>query len=95
MVAQSDQALRRQDLPPFQAGIAADSWLVMSGHLNVTALDPGKPASFSSKVLIDLLRKDLGFHGVVVTDALNMAGAKRARRNRWRSRRYWPATTSC
>jgi beta-N-acetylhexosaminidase len=49
----------------------------MSGHLDVRALDPGTPASFSSKVLIDLLRTKLGFQGVVITDALNMAPAER------------------
>jgi beta-N-acetylhexosaminidase len=47
----------------------------MSGHLDVAAIDKGVPASFSSKVLGQLLRGQLGFGGVVVTDALNMAPA--------------------
>jgi len=64
------------DLPPFQSGIAAGAQIVMSGHLDVQAIDPGVPASFSAKVLIDLLRKQLGFPGVVITDALNMKPAE-------------------
>lgn len=74
---QGRTAIERGDLPPFGAGIDAGAWLVMSGHLDVRALDPGVPASFSRKVLVDLLRGRLKFGGVVVTDALNMAPAKR------------------
>ncbi|GAA1791825.1 glycoside hydrolase family 3 protein [Luedemannella flava] len=77
VLKQSRADLGAADLPPFQAGIDAGSWLVMSGHLDVRAIDPGVPASFSSKVLVDLLRKQLGFTGAVVTDALNMAPAQR------------------
>jgi beta-N-acetylhexosaminidase len=65
------------DLPPFSAGIAAGAKLVMSGHLDVRAIDPGTPATFSRKVLTDVLRGQLGFKGVVVTDGMNMAPAER------------------
>jgi beta-N-acetylhexosaminidase len=47
----------------------------MSGHLDMRAIDPGTPASFSRKVLVDLLRDQMRFTGVVVTDALNMQPA--------------------
>jgi beta-N-acetylhexosaminidase len=77
VLKQSLDDLQKTDLAPFTAGIGAGAKLVMSGHLDVRAIDPGVPASFSSKVLIDLLRKKLGFQGVVVTDALNMAPAQR------------------
>jgi beta-N-acetylhexosaminidase len=77
VLAQSRSALDSGDLPPFAAGIAAGAQLVMSGHLDVRSIDPGVPASFSSKVLVDLLRKQMGFRGVVVTDALNMAPAQK------------------
>jgi beta-N-acetylhexosaminidase len=77
VLAQSRASLEANDLPPFTAGIAAGSMLVMSGHLDVRSIDPGVPSSFSSKVLIDLLRTKMGFKGVVVTDAMNMAPAKR------------------
>jgi len=75
VLGQSLADLTGADLPPFQAGIGAGSWLVMSGHLDVAAVEKGVPASFSSKVLGPLLRGQLGFGGVVVTDALNMAPA--------------------
>jgi beta-N-acetylhexosaminidase len=77
VLSQDRAALESGDLPPFQAGTRAGAELVMSGHLDVRAIDPGVPASFSSKVLVDLLRGQLGFDGVVVSDALNMAPAKR------------------
>lgn len=64
-------------LPPFAAGVKAGAGLVMSGHLDVRALDPGTAATFSHKILTDLLRGRLGFTGVVVTDAMNMAPAKK------------------
>jgi beta-N-acetylhexosaminidase len=75
VLQQSLPDLRAGDLAPFQDGIDAGVQLVMSGHLDVRAIDPGVPASFSSKVLVDVLRGELGFTGVVVTDALNMAPA--------------------
>jgi len=75
VLPQSRPDLEATDLAPFRAGIAAGAQLVMSGHLDVAAIDPGTPASFSPKV-IDLLRTELGFDGVVVTDALDMEPAQ-------------------
>jgi beta-N-acetylhexosaminidase len=72
----SRAALEAGPLPPFAAGIKAGAGLVMSGHLDVRAVDPGTAATFSRKVLTDLLRDRLGFTGVVVTDAMNMAPAR-------------------
>ncbi|MBX6750819.1 MAG: glycoside hydrolase family 3 [Micromonosporaceae bacterium] len=77
VLTQSREELEARDLAPFRAGIAAGAQLVMVGHLDVRSIDPGVPATFSSKVLVDLLRGELGFTGVVVSDALNMAGATR------------------
>ena len=74
---QTQQELTDVDLPPFTAGIQAGARLVMSGHLDVRSIDPGVPATFSSKILEGVLRGKLNFQGVVVTDALNMAPAKR------------------
>jgi beta-N-acetylhexosaminidase len=76
-LTQSASALQSGDLPPFIAAKDAGVGLVMSGHLDVRSIDPGVPASFSSKVLIDLLRTKLGYTGVVVTDALNMEPAEK------------------
>jgi beta-N-acetylhexosaminidase len=75
-LTQDRDALDAGDLPPFRAGIAAGAGLVMSGHLDVQAIDPGTPATFSHKVLTDLLRGELGFTAVVVSDGMNMAPAK-------------------
>ena len=72
VLAQSADSLRANDLPPFKAGIDAGAWLVMSGHLDVRSMDPGVPASLSHKLLTDVLRGEMGFTGVVASDALNM-----------------------
>jgi beta-N-acetylhexosaminidase len=74
--------LDRIDLPPFRAAIAAGVDAIMTGHLVVPALDPGDPAagvpappaSFSRPILTGLLREELGFDGVIVTDSLDMGG---------------------
>ena len=60
------------ELPPFKAAIAADVASVMTAHLQLPALDATRPATLSAAVLTDLLRRDLGFAGLVVTDALVM-----------------------
>jgi beta-N-acetylhexosaminidase len=58
------------DLEPFRAAIAADVPLVMASHALYPALDPDYIASQSPVVLGDLLRDELGFEGVVITDSL-------------------------
>ncbi|MGA8114060.1 MAG: glycoside hydrolase family 3 N-terminal domain-containing protein [Actinocatenispora sp.] len=73
VLRQSRQNLDANDLRPFRSAIDADSWMVMAGHLDVRALDPGVPATLSHTVLHDVLRDQLHFKGVVVSDALNMA----------------------
>ncbi|HEX8629746.1 MAG TPA: glycoside hydrolase family 3 N-terminal domain-containing protein, partial [Catenuloplanes sp.] len=67
--------LRRRDLPPFAAAFAAGARSVMTAHIRVPALTGDAPATFSRAALEDLLRRELGFTGVVVTDALEMRGA--------------------
>ena len=62
------------DLPPFEAAVDAGVPMVMVGHLMYPAIDPEGPASLSGDA-ISMLREDLGFDGVVVTDDLAMAGA--------------------
>jgi len=70
------ERLDRLELVPFRAAIAAGVGSIMTGHLNVPALepDPNTPATLSSRVLTDLLRKQLAFEGLVVTDAMDMGG---------------------
>ncbi len=60
------------ELPPFEAAIAAGVDSIMSAHLLVPALDPQRPATLSPKILTGMLRQDLGFGGIIVTDALVM-----------------------
>ena len=64
------------ELPPFRQAIAAGVDSVMVAHVTVPALDadPNHVATISSAVVSDLLEKQLGFKGLVVTDALDMAG---------------------
>ena len=66
------QRLEAVELQPFRAAIAADVAAVMTAHLQLPALDAERPATLSAAVLTQLLRGDLGFGGLVVTDALVM-----------------------
>ncbi len=66
--------LRESDLVPFVAGVSKGVPSVMVAHLDVRAVDRGTPSSLSRPVVTGLLRRDLGFEGLVVTDALNMGG---------------------
>ncbi|WP_371778226.1 glycoside hydrolase family 3 protein [Streptosporangium subroseum] len=64
--------LRERDLPPFRAAVNAGVRAVMCGHLLVPALDPDNPATLSRKIMTGLLREELGFEGMLVTDAIEM-----------------------
>jgi beta-glucosidase len=68
----SRQRLEAIELPPFRQAIAAGVASVMTAHLLLPKLDPDRPATLSERVLTQLLRQDLGFDGLVVTDALVM-----------------------
>jgi len=65
------EELLRRDLVPFRAAVEAGAPAVMVAHLDVRAVDSGVPSSLSPEV-VGLLREDLGFDGLVVTDALDM-----------------------
>ena len=71
--------LRERDLVPFRQLVAAGVPAVMTAHIVVEALDPAAPATLSRPVLTGLLREELGFAGIVVTDALNMAAVSDGR----------------
>lgn len=67
--------LERIELVPFRAAIAAEVDSVMTAHVAVPALDaPDVPATLSPAILTKLLREELGFRGLVPTDALDMSG---------------------
>lgn len=70
-VTKTVDELKSGELLPFKAGIDAGADMVMIGHLVVQELDD-KPATLSDKVVPELLRKELSYDGVTVTDGMNM-----------------------
>jgi beta-N-acetylhexosaminidase len=67
---------RDVDLPPFKAAIRAGIDSIMTAHIQVPSLDPsGVPATLSKPIMTGLLRNELKFKGVIVTDSLGMSGA--------------------
>src|SRR5256884_6134739 len=76
VISASRERLEHLELVPFRAAIAAGADTVMTGHLSVPALepDPNTPATLSPKILEGLLRKELRFQGLIVTDAMDMGG---------------------
>ncbi|MGW1885118.1 glycoside hydrolase family 3 protein [Streptomyces sp. NPDC001970] len=64
--------LHARELLPFRAAIAAGSKSVMSAHILLPALDPDRPATLSPQTLTGLLRQELGFDGLIVTDGMEM-----------------------
>jgi beta-glucosidase len=71
-LAHDRSRLEAVELPPFREAIAADVASVMTAHLLLPALDGDRPATLSPAVLTGLLRRELGFEGLIVTDALVM-----------------------
>lgn len=65
--------LAGRDLVPFEAAVRAGAPMIMVGHLDVRAVEAGTPSSLSPGTVTGLLRQRLGYRGVVVTDALDMA----------------------
>ncbi|MEV0239154.1 glycoside hydrolase family 3 protein [Streptomyces sp. NPDC050674] len=68
----SAEILAERELTPFRAAIAAGSRAVMSAHILVPALDPEHPATLSRRILTGLLRGELGYDGLIVTDGMEM-----------------------
>ncbi|MER6131400.1 glycoside hydrolase family 3 protein [Streptomyces sp. NPDC001815] len=64
--------LQSRELAPFRAAIEAGTRAVMSAHILVPALDPAHPATLSRRVLTGLLREELGYDGLIVTDGMEM-----------------------
>jgi beta-N-acetylhexosaminidase len=64
--------LNRVELPPFEAAVRAGVAMIMTAHVVFEPLDENYPATMSKPVLDGLLRKRLGFEGVIVSDALEM-----------------------
>jgi beta-N-acetylhexosaminidase len=73
-IPHSLERLHTVELPPFKAALGADAKLVMTAHLGIPSIDgpDAPPATLSPNIINGLLRRDLGFDGVVITDALDM-----------------------
>ncbi|QNN51054.1 glycoside hydrolase family 3 C-terminal domain-containing protein [Phycicoccus endophyticus] len=77
VITHTRQEWEEIDAPPFEAAIAAGIDMVMTAHLAFPALDDsGDPATLSHPILTGLLREELGFEGVIVTDSLEMQGVR-------------------
>ncbi len=74
LINHSRERLDTVELPPFQAGIDAGAKLIMTGHFAIPALSGTTeiPATLSRAVMHDFVRDEMGFNGVVITDALDM-----------------------
>lgn len=77
LITHSLDHLQKMELVPFKAVIDAGIPCIMSAHLAVPSLDPLLPASFSSQILTGLLRNQLHFKGLLISDALNMQALAR------------------
>jgi beta-N-acetylhexosaminidase len=77
--------MREVELVTFQAGINAGAKALMTAHTIFPAFDQEYPATLSSKILTDLLRGEMGFKGVVVSDAIGMAAILKK----------WPLPLAC
>ncbi|MFD0685283.1 glycoside hydrolase family 3 protein [Actinomadura fibrosa] len=78
VITHSRATWERLDAPPFKAAVAAGVDMIMTAHIVVPRLDrSGDPSTLSRTVLTGLLRGTLGYKGVIVTDSLEMAGARR------------------
>lgn len=79
-VVRADRRTLESDLEPFRAAVAQGVASVMTAHVAYPALDKsGAPATFSKRILTGILRRELGYEGLIVSDALVMAGARSPR----------------
>ncbi|MFG3286534.1 glycoside hydrolase family 3 protein [Streptomyces sp. NPDC048111] len=77
VITHSRAEWERLDAPPFKAAIAAGIDAIMTAHIQFPALDPSNdPATLSRPILTGILREQLGYDGVVITDSLGMKGVR-------------------
>ncbi len=76
VVPGSQAELERNELVPFRAAIATGVSSIMPGHLSVPALEPDRnvPSTLSRRILTGLLREEMKFKGLIITDAMEMGG---------------------
>lgn len=78
-VALDPETLRARDLIPFKRAIKSNVAAIMTSHTIYSNIDPDRPATLSGKILSDLLRDELGYQGLVITDDLEMGAIE----NEW------------
>lgn len=71
-VTKNINQLLDEDLPPFIAAIENDVGVIMTAHINYPEIDAQYPATLSKKILTELLKEQLGFKGLIITDSMNM-----------------------
>ncbi|WP_091456742.1 glycoside hydrolase family 3 protein [Actinokineospora iranica] len=77
VITRTAEQWRAIDLPPFAAAIEAGIDSIMTAHIQFPSLDPtGVPATVSKPIMTGLLREELGYQGVIVTDSLGMQGVR-------------------
>ena len=71
--------MREAEFLPFLAGIEAGADMVMAGHISAPGLTGGDmlPASVNEEIITGILREELGYQGIVITDAMNMSAITR------------------
>jgi len=75
VIAAERDIFERVDLAPFKAAVESGVGMIMVGHISVPSIsNNGLPATLTPELNGDLLRKELGFDGIIVTDALEMGG---------------------
>lgn len=75
---QDKEAFEKIHLPPFKNAISGGVMGVMSAHIIYDFLDKENPATFSPAIINKLLKKELGFEGIIISDSLDMQGASKA-----------------
>jgi beta-N-acetylhexosaminidase len=73
-IAHNRDRLEQMELVPFRAAIRSDVAALMTSHILFPALDPELPATLSPAILTGLLRREMGFDGLIITDSLEMRG---------------------
>lgn len=73
-IKRSLASLRRRELVPFQSAMDAGVAMIMLGHLSVPAMDPSGAAMTVSGKAVSFIRKNMGYDGTLITDAMNMGG---------------------
>lgn len=77
LVIKPEKGIRQDDLPPFRQAIDAGVASIMTSHTIYKHLDPVKPATLSKRILTGMLRDELGYEGVVITDDLEMGAIEK------------------